>query len=157
MLPRGFLGTRGDILMDFVVLSFIVILPVLVVSWRAARAGRYAEHRAIQVTLVVLLAVTVGMFEVDLKLSGGIFALTSDSRYAGTALLGSLIYGHTAVAIGSVLVWLPVVIFSLRRFPNPPASNAFGATHRRWGRVGMLLMMASGASAIPLYYVGFAL
>ena len=35
MLPAGFLGTRGDILMDLVVLSFLFILPMLVVSWRS--------------------------------------------------------------------------------------------------------------------------
>ena len=157
MLPQGFLGTRGDILMDLVVLSFIVILPILVISWRAARAGNFSRHRAIQLTLVLLLAVAVGLFEVDLKMSGGIFELTSGSRYAGSTLLNSLIYGHTAVAIGSVLVWLPLLVLSLRRFPNPPASNAFGPTHRVWGRVGMMLMMASGISAVPLYYVGFAL
>ena len=157
MLPPGFLGTRGDILMDLVVLSFIVILPALVISWRAARAGRFTEHRAIQVTLVVVLAVAVGLFEIDLKMSGGIFELTSQSSFAGTSLLNSLIYGHTAVAITSVLVWLPLVVLSLRRFPSPPVSNEFGITHRRWGRIGMVLMMASGASAVPLYYVGFAL
>ena len=157
MLPAGFLGTRGDILMDLVVLSFIVILPVLVVSWRAARGSYYSKHRAIQITLVLVLAVAVGMFEVDLKMSGGIFELTQESGYAGTGLLNSLIYGHTVVAISSVLIWVPLIILSLRRFPNPPVSNAFGRTHRLWGRVGMVLMMASGLSAIPLYYVGFAL
>ena len=157
MLPQGFLGTRGDILMDLVVLSFIVILPVLVVSWRAARGGDFRKHRAIQVTLVLVLAVAVGLFEVDLKLSGGIFELTRESGYAGTAILNSLIYGHTLVAISSVLVWVPLIVLSLRRFPNPPMSNTFGPTHRQWGRIGMLLMMASGLSAIPLYYVGFAL
>ena len=81
MLPQGFLGTRGDILMDLVVLSFIVILPVLVISWRAARAGNFSRHRAIQLTLV----------------------------------------------------WLPLLVLSLRRFPSPPASNDFGATHRACG------------------------
>ena len=157
MLPQGFLGTRGDVLMDLVVLSFIVILPGLVISWRAARRRDYRKHRMIQISLVVVLAVAVGLFEVDLKLSGGIFELTRESSYAGTGLLNGLIYGHTMVAIGSVLVWVPLIILSLRRFPNPPVSNAFGATHRLWGRIGMLLMMASGLSAVPLYYVGFAL
>jgi putative membrane protein len=99
----------------------------------------------------------VGLFEVDLKLSGGIFELTRESSYAGTGLLNGLIFGHTMVAVGSVLVWVPLIILSLRRFPNPPVSNAFGPTHRLWGRTGMLLMMTSGMSAIPLYYVGFAL
>jgi hypothetical protein len=51
---------------------------------------------------------------------------------------------------------VPLVIVSLRKFSNPPVSNAFGPTHRMWGRLGMLLMMASGLSAVPLYYLGFA-
>ena len=156
MLPAGFLGTRGDILMDIVVLSFLVILPVLLVSWRAARAADYRRHRAIQVSLALALAVVVALFEADLKLSGGIFVLTAPSSYAGTTLLNSLIYGHMLVAIGSALVWVPLVIVSLRKFPSPPAPNAFGPTHRLWGRVGMLLMMASGISALPLNYLGFA-
>lgn len=156
MLPAGFLGTRGDILMDIVVLSFIVILPLLLISWRFARSADYRRHRAIQVSLALALAVVVALFEVDLKLSGGIFTLTSQSSYAGTPLLHGLIYGHTLVAIGSTLVWVPLVVVSLRKFPDPPAANAFGPRHRFWGRVGMLLMMASGLSAVPLYYLGFA-
>jgi putative membrane protein len=156
MLPAGFLGTRGDILMDLVVLSFLFILPMLVVSWRSARRADYSRHRAIQLSLASILVVAVGLFEIDLKLSGGIFELTKQSGYAGSGLLNSLIYGHMMVAIGSAVVWVPLVVVSLRKFPNPPASNAFGSTHRVWGRTGMLLMMASGLSAIPLYYFGFA-
>ena len=36
MFPNGFLGTRADMLMDIVMLSFIVILPILIWSWRLA-------------------------------------------------------------------------------------------------------------------------
>ena len=106
--------------------------------------------------VALTLAVVVTLFEIDLKLSGGIFALTRASSYAGTSLLNSLIYGHMLVAIGSALVWVTLVLVSLRKFSNPPVPNAFGPTHRVWGRVGMLLMMASGLSAVPLYYLGFA-
>ena len=157
MLPAGFLGTRGDILMDIVMLSFIVILPLLVISWRYARCGEYVQHRAIQLTLALVLAVAVALFELDLKLSGGIFELTRESAYAGTTMLNSLIYGHTLVAIGSTVVWVPLVIISLRKFSTPPAPNAFSASHRFWGRTGMLLMILSGSSALPLYYMGFVL
>lgn len=157
MLPSGFLGTRGDILMDLVMLSFVIILPLLILSWAKVRAAEYQTHRKIQLSLAILLAIAVAAFELDLKLSGGIFTLTADSAYAGTVLLNSLIYGHMVVAIASVLVWVPLVIFSLRRFPRPPEPNDFSAKHRFWGRIGMVLMMLSGSSAIPLYYVGFAL
>ena len=157
MLPAGFLGTRGDILMDLVVLSFGLILPLLLISWRMARRGEYTGHRAIQLSIATALLIAVGLFELDMTMSGGIFALTAASSYAGTGLLNGLIYGHTLVAIASTLVWVPLVIVSLRRFPNPPASNAFGPRHRFWGRTGMVLMMLSGMSAVPLYYVGFVL
>jgi putative membrane protein len=157
MLPAGFLGSRGDVLIDLVVLSFALILPLLILSWRFARRREYSNHRRVQLGLALVLAVAVTMFEVDLKLSGGIFELTRDSAYAGTTLLNSIIYGHTLVAIGSVLVWVPLIFISLRRFGNPPVPGAFSATHRFWGRTGMLLMMASGLSALPLYYLGFIL
>ncbi|MBT7449766.1 MAG: hypothetical protein HN793_02965, partial [Rhodospirillaceae bacterium] len=56
MFPPGILGSRADILIDIVMLSFIVILPVLVISWRLARVKKnYALHRKIQITLGVSL------------------------------------------------------------------------------------------------------
>jgi putative membrane protein len=157
VLPPGFLGTRADILMDIVILSFLLILPLLAVSWQRARSGCYAQHRAMQLTLASFLAVAVLFFELDLKLSGGIFELTRESAYAGTGLLNTLIYGHTLVAIGSALIWVPLVFISMKKFGKPPAPNAFSGRHRFWGRLGMVLMILSGCSAMPLYYVGFAL
>ena len=45
MLPQGFLGTRADILMDLVLLSFIVILPAICWSWWQARHGAWQMHK----------------------------------------------------------------------------------------------------------------
>ncbi|MBT3409115.1 MAG: hypothetical protein HN430_00270, partial [Halieaceae bacterium] len=103
-------------LIDLVILSFIAILPLLVISWRYARNKHYAHHRHLQIGLAVILAVAVGLFEVDLRLSGGIFELTRGSAYSGNDLLNSIIYGHTLVAVASVLVWVPLIVVSLKRF-----------------------------------------
>ena len=157
MLPAGFLASRGDILIDLVIVSFVVILPLLALSWRSARGRNFERHRKLQLGLAILLAIAVGLFEVNLRLSGGIFELTRGSAFAGTTLLNSIIYGHTLVAVASVLVWAPLLVVSLRRFGNPPTPGSFGPRHRFWGRTGMLLMMASGLSALPLYYLGFVL
>ena len=129
----------------------------MIFSWRSARRHRFTLHRSLQISLALTLLVAVGLFELDMTLSGGIFALTADSAYSGTTLLNGLIYGHMLVAILAALIWLPLVIVSMRRFPRPPVSNAFGPAHRVWGRAGMVLMMLSGVSAVPLYVVGFAL
>lgn len=73
LFPRGFLGTRADVLIDIVMLSFIVILPTLIISWRLVRNRKaYASHRKIQLTLGITLAIVVGIFEYDLSASGGI-------------------------------------------------------------------------------------
>ena len=155
MLPAGFLGTRADLLMDLVLVSFIVILPAVCWSWWQARQGRYQVHKQAQLTLAAVLAVAVALFEADMQLSGGIFELTAGSRYAGTALLNGWIYGHTAVAILTSLIWVMLIVLSLRRFDKPPRPGAFSRAHRLWGRTGMVTMALAGFSAFPLYYYGF--
>ena len=155
MLPGGFLGTRADILMDLVLLSFLIILPTMSWSWNAARKRHYRKHKTTQLSLASLLFVAVLLFEVDMKLSGGIFELTSQSKYSGTTLLNAWIYGHTLVAILTSIIWVFLIIFSLRRFPNPPEPGDFSKAHRVWGRIGMVTMMLAGLSAFPLYYYGF--
>ncbi len=155
MLPQGFLGTRADVLMDLVVVSFAVVLPALFVSWRKARAGEFGVHKRVQVTLFAVLAVAVLLFEVDLRMSGGIFELTRESVYAGTLLLNGSIWFHVALSISTSVVWIWLVIVSLRRFPSPPAPAAFSTTHRRVGRVGMIGMGLTGITGIELYVLGF--
>ena len=155
MLPAGFLGTRADILMDLVLLSFLVIMPAISWSWWKVRNKDYQVHKTTQLSLAGILLIAVVLFEVDLKLSGGIFELTKHSSYAGTTLLNAWIYGHTVVAILTSIIWVVLIVLSLRRFPKPPQPASFSRAHRFWGRAGMLTMMAAGLSAFPLYYYGF--
>ena len=156
MFPAGFLGSRADMLIDIVTLSFIVVLPLLIISWRLVRVKRnFRQHRNLQLALGITLAIVVAIFEYDLAASGGIFELTKDSAYKGTLLLNGTIYVHTAFAVASAIVWVGLIGFSLFRFPNPPAPGAFSGTHRTWGRIGMVTMMLAGATALPLYYLGF--
>ena len=49
MFPPGFPGTRADLLMDVVVLSLIVILPILIWSWRLAHKQQFRLHRFVEI------------------------------------------------------------------------------------------------------------
>ena len=126
MFPAGFLGTRADILIDVVTLSFIIILPILIVSWRLARTRKdYSSHRTIQLYLGIALGVVVAIFEYDLSTSGGIFELVKGSAYEGTAILNWTIYIHTLFAIAATVIWAGLIIMSLIKFGKPPQPNAF--------------------------------
>ena len=98
----------------------------------------------------------VGLFEVNLRLQGGIFAATRASPYAGTLTLDFWIYLHTFFAITTLVLWTALIFFSQRRFPKPPAPGAFSARHRYWGRLGMIWMLATGITSLPVYFYGFA-
>ena len=156
MFPPGFLGTRADILVDIVTLSFIVILPVLVVSWWLVRQRKdYANHRRIQLYLGITLAIVVAIFEYDLSTSGGIFEITKGGIYEGTAVLNWTIYIHMVFSILATIIWAGLIITSLIKFGKPPQPNNFSRTHRIFGWAGMVTMVGAGTTALPLYYFGF--
>lgn len=157
MFPQGFLGTRADFLMDVVILALIAVVPIVLYNWRLAREGRYDRHKFFQVGLALLLGIVVGLFEYNLRLQGGIFAATRASSFAGTVTLDFWIYFHTFFAITTIFIWLGLILLSLRRFPNPPRPGDFSGTHKRWGRIGMIWMLTTGVTAIPVYIYGFAL
>lgn len=154
MLPRGFLGTPADILMDIVIVSLVAILPVLWFSFTRARSAQWATHKKTQVILGATLAVVVVLFETDMRLAGGIFEMTKASAYAGTSLLKASVYIHTLLSIATSVIWLWLTITSLRRFASPPVPGPF-PNHRLWGRLGMIGMTLTGLTGIELYVVGF--
>ena len=157
MFPKGFLGTRADLLMDVVILALIAVVPIVLYNWNLARRARYTRHKTLQVGLALLLAGVVGLFEINLRMQGGIFAATRDSGYAGTPTLNFWIYLHTFFAVTTLLVWAVLIVASLRRFPSPPEPGPFSHTHKRWGRLGMVWMLVTGVTSLPVYVYGFAL
>jgi putative membrane protein len=157
MFPQGFLGTRADLLMDIVIVALVAVVPIVLYNWQLARSGNYPRHKALQIALATLLALVVGLFEYNLRLQGGIFVATAASSYAGTTTLNFWIYLHTFFAITTIVIWVALIAMSLRRFPKPPAPNSFSGTHRLWGRIGMVWMLVTGLTSLPVYVYGYAL
>ncbi len=155
-MPPGFLGTEADLLMDIVVSSLVVVLPLLVLSWRWVRAKHYRRHRDLMVGLGSTLAVVVTLFEIDVRLAGGAFGLAQHSSLAGTSFMAWSIWIHLGLATVTALLWVSLLLVSWRRFPKPPQPDpSFSATHRFWGRIGMVAMMLTGITGVELYIVLF--
>jgi putative membrane protein len=146
-----------DILIDIVNFSFIVIVPTLIYSWLKVRNGEYSLHKNIQLTLFAVLFVAVILFEVDLRMRGGIFEMVKDSQFAETFFLMSLIWFHLFVSVTTALIWIGLVIFSLWKFPSPPAPNSFSRIHIFWGKLGIIDMILTGITGVMLYILGFAM
>lgn len=143
--------------MDLVVVSLVLILPALLLSWTWARKGAYSKHRNLMTGLGSTLAVVVTLFEVDMRLNGGIFEMSKDSAYFGTALMSVSVWVHLAISITTAIVWAWLLIMSWRRFPRPPEPAEFSRRHRRWGRIGLIAMVLTGITGVELYVVGMAL
>jgi uncharacterized membrane protein YozB (DUF420 family) len=153
-MPAGFLGTRGDLLMDVVVVA-IVLTPFLFLwAVRLARRGEYRRHRNLQTTLLTTLLAAVVLFELDIRLTGGTQAFLADSPHLGRPLLTWLLRTHVLVAVLSFGLWSLVVVqaWRARMDLNP---GLFSAIHRRRGYWVFAGTVFTAVSGVWLYWLGF--
>lgn len=157
-LPPSFLGAWCDILMDIVVISMAVILPLLWFSFKKVKfEHNYMLHKRIQLTMFIILFIVVLLFEYDMKQNGGIFEMVKGSTYEGTFFLNFTIYFHTFLSITTSLIWTFLIVASLIKFGKPPRPGKFSKTHKLWGKIGMLDMALTCITGLLLYIFGFLL
>lgn len=132
--PPSIFGARCDILMDIMVVSMAVILPLLWYSFRKVRhEHNYKLHKNIQLTMFIILFVVVILFEYDMQQNGGIFAMVQGSAYEGTFFLNSTIWVHTFLSITTSIIWTYLIIASLIKFGSKnPKPGKFSKIHRLW-------------------------
>lgn len=148
-LPPSIFGGRCDILIDIVVLSMAIILPILWYSVKTVKEQRnYKKHKMIQLIMFILLFFVVILFEYDLKQNGGIFEMVKGSSYEGTFFLNFMIYFHTILSITTSLIWFILIIVSLIKFGKNPRPNNFSKKHKFWGKIGMWDMGLLHASQV---------
>lgn len=155
-MPRGFLGTRADILMDLVLLAVVATPFLFAFSFRLVRSRRHLAHKRVQVTLLIGLLTAVLLFELDVRLSGGSGSLMRASSYAGTLGLRLLTIAHVAGAICTFLVWFGLTMASARKVPGQ-LPGRFSARHRAVGRWIFAGSIYTAISALAMYVTGFIL
>ena len=155
MFGTGFLGTRGDFMMDFIVVALIVIVPLMILAWRWARQKRFKAHRNLMVVLTVVLTVAVSLFEMDMKEMGGFFVMAEESSFHGSAALDVSFWVHMALVSITSTVWLLLVPVSVWKFGNPPRPGGFSKFHRPLGVIGFVGMLLSAATSVEMYVLAF--
>ncbi|MFM7161761.1 MAG: DUF420 domain-containing protein, partial [Planctomycetaceae bacterium] len=112
-------------MLDFVACALVLVVPLLVINIASVAVWKnYGLHRRLQLLLTGVLFLAVGLFELDMRLQGGIAGiLAKRSRPLGAEELAgfmSLLRVHLAFAISTVLVWGGTVWLAYRRTPHPP-------------------------------------
>jgi len=153
----GFLapwGSRASLGMDVVLVGLLALLPVLALSVRAVRAGRYAVHRRLQLFIAIALALAIVVFEIDVRLVSDWRLRARPSPYWPGGVLAALAI-HLVFAVSSLVLWVWVLWEALRRFPNPPAPGGHGARHRRMARLAALDLALTAVTGCGFYWLAF--
>ena len=151
-MGEGFLGYDTSVMLDVVVVALVVVIPLLMLSLCQVRFGqRYRVHRRLQLTLGAVLLGAVSLFEIDMRLHGGFWAMSQNHSRAMHVLL----YVHLFFAISTVVLWAATIGLALRRFESPPQPGAHSRLHRRLGWLSTLDITATSITGLLVYYYGF--
>ena len=155
-MGKGFLGTPASIMLDVVVCSLVLVVPLLLISiWLVKFRQNYLAHKKLQIVIFVALAVVVTAFEVDMRLQGGFWAMAKDSPYVDTAFLRNLLFIHLFFSITTVILWVTTFVTAIRKFPNPPGPSGFSPTHKLLAWISVIDMVATVVTGLMVYYYGF--
>lgn len=157
---NGFLGTRASFMLDVVFLAMFAVMPALIWSvWLVRYRRNYVWHKRIQLALAAVLAVTVLIFEIDIRVHGW-RERAVESPYYGTTteqgLVFTVLYIHLFFAVTTAVLWTVVVARALRRFPSPPLPSEHSTSHVFWGRLAAIDMGMTTVTGWTFYYLAFA-
>ena len=156
----GFLGYRASVMLDLVVCALAVVVPTLLASLYAVKIRRnYSLHKCLQIALGVVLLVTVGLFEIDMRMHGGIVGiLAKRSRPLSPDELASfyrLLYVHLFFAVTTVFLWGITLSLALRRIPTPPVPCSHSRLHKILGWFSAVDITLTAVTGLLVYYFGF--
>lgn len=160
-MKDGFLGFRTSFMLDFVVVSLILIVPVLVYSLFAVKVRqRYELHRRLQLLLGAVLLVAVGLFEVDLQwVQGGWLNVVGKREVKLTAeqlvFARQVLYLHLCFAISTPLLWATTIGLALRHMPSPPQPSPHSRLHQTLGWLSTIDIVLTSVTGLGFYYVAF--
>lgn len=154
-LPKGFLGTDADLLIDVIIVALPIVLGVMVWAIRKAKQRDWTTHRNAQIALTAVLAVVVTALEIDLHyMSDGIMEMAAASKY-GAETLNWVLRVHLVFSTTTAILWIGLILMSLKKFGSPPKPAAFSARHRFWGRIAAVDMALTALTGLAFYVLCF--
>lgn len=152
----GFLHTRASMMIDVVVVAMAVVVPLLAWSvWLVKFRRRYRLHKAIQLTLAVVLLVTVAAFEIDMRFYTDWNQRATPSPFYGSQWVLRALGIHIFFAATTVGLWIYTIAGALRNFPSPPQPGPYSPRHIFWARLAAIDMLLTAVSGWIFYWMAF--
>lgn len=152
---RGFLGTRGDLLSDVLILALIVILPALVKGVSLARERRFIPHKMVMMSIFTFLVLYVVIYEANLTFLGGVNFLREKIRISERTYFSLLIFHVTLSALSLILGGIAINKGEAAFRTGQLSSVSFTSSHRKIVWVEVLLLSASVMTGLIIYYLTF--
>jgi uncharacterized membrane protein YozB (DUF420 family) len=151
----GFLGTRASLMLDVVFLALFALVPLMCLGIYLVKFRKqYLLHKRIQLSLAAVLAVTVLLFELDVRFHP--WRLRAEaSPYFENGLVNLLLWIHLPFAISTAVLWAYVVVQALRKIPHPPGPCSYSPQHIFWARLAAVDMLATAVTGWAFYYLAF--
>jgi putative membrane protein len=155
-LPFG----RGSLMLDVVFLAMFVIVPLLVFSlWQVKYKRNYQLHKALQLTMAIVLLVAVLLFEVDIRVNGWVHRAEPSPYFDDVnkwgCLAGRALIVHLSFAVPSLVLWIVVVVQALRKFSRPPSPGPHSQWHARWATLAAAGMFMTAVTGWIFYWLAF--
>lgn len=147
---EGFLGTRGNFIIDLVMIISGFLPFLLLFAFYLAAIGKKLLHKYMQIILFSIVSILVVSLELSIQF-GGLSEISKQSPYAGTTQLTILFVVHLIFAISSFLGWLWLIIKSSKVYP----SN-FEFNHKKWGKILFWDIVFMVITGWILYWMTFA-
>ena len=160
-MADGFLGYKASFMLDVVVCALVLIVPTLLYSLFLVKIRKnYLWHRNIQVTLGIVLLVTVAAFEVDLQIVQGGWENIVGKREPNLssqnlAFVRKVLYVHLVFAISTPFFWATTLCLGLKRFPSPPVPSDHSSLHKKLGWISAIDITLTSITGLLFYYFAF--
>ncbi len=156
----GFLSTRASIMLDVVFLAMFLVIPVMGWSiYQVKFRQKYDLHKKVQLSLGIVLLITVGLFEVDMQIFTDWEKRADPSPYyeaaTGSGAAMCALWVHLCFAVTTAVIWIYVIVQALRKFPKPPVPCEYSPIHVRWARIAAIDMSLTAVTGWIFYYLAF--
>ncbi|MBU0631240.1 DUF420 domain-containing protein [bacterium] len=152
MFSSGFLGTQAPFYLDVITIYFALLPFLMFLSISFAIKKQYDKHFLSQLILFIVTLVVVVIFEVGVRISGGIMEFMKTANISFAFMITFLII-HVSIAIASVTLWSALLYGAVKSYRLE--SSGVSSAHARFGRYVFLGMTISSFMGVAIYYLLF--